>query len=261
MTLGPVQLLAVGFGAETEFKGDVLDELDRLTDRGLIRVLDVGLIRKTESGDVVHLQASGLTAEEAKEMGQGIKSLLGAGSGDRIVEKAVELSNTSAMAELAVGVDFAGVDSIVAGLNPGESVGVLLFEHVWAKRFGEIVRRSGGVPLLQGFLTPELTMAVGAELEAMSEAAAAIEIAEAVKGAVILDALRTMEEAEELKAAIAADVVRTLMIAGLIEDAAISEVIDVLYAADLIEEEALLEAEAAVAEAEAEVAEARGYLA
>lgn len=261
MTLGPVQLLVIGFGAQAEFKGDVLDELDRLTDRGLIRVLDVGLIRKTESGDVVHLQASGLTADEAREMGEGIKSLLGAGANERVVEHAVELSNTSLMAELATGVDFGGVDSIVEQLNPGESVGVLLFEHVWAKRFSEIVRQGGGVPLLQGFLTPELTMAVGAELEAISEAAAAVEIAEAVKGAVFLDALRTIEEAEELKAAIAADVVRTLMVAGLIEDAAINEAIDVLYAADLIEETAMLEAEAAVAQAEAEVAEARSYLA
>ena len=261
MTLGPVQMLAIGFGAETEFHGAVLDELDRLTNRGLIRVLDVGLIRKSESGDVVHLQASELTAGEAQEMGQSIKSLLGAGANERIVEQAVELSNSSLMAELTVGVAFDQVDAFVNELNPGESVGVLLFEHVWAKRFGEIVRQSGGVPLLQGFLTPELTMAVGAELEAISEAAMVVEIAEAVQGAVILDTLRTMEEAEELKAAIAADVVRTLVVAGLIEEAAINEVIDVLYAADLIEEVAMLEADAAVAEAEAEIAEARSYLA
>jgi uncharacterized membrane protein len=260
MTLGPVQFLAIGFGAETEFKGEVLDELDRLTDRGLIRVLDVGLIRKTEAGDVVHIQASGLTAAEVKEIGGAVKSLLGASAAEQVVEHAVDLAETSALAELQMGVAFEDLDGLVAELEPGESVGILLFEHIWAKRFTEIARRNGGVPLIQGFLTPELTMAVGAELEAISEAAAAIEIAEAVKGAAFPDALRTVEAAEMLKAEVAADVVRTLMVAGLIEDAAVNEAINALYAAELIEEAAMLEAETAVAEIEAEVAAARERL-
>ena len=74
MTLGPVQFMAIGFGAEAEFKGEILDELDRLTDRGLIRVLDIGLIRKTEAGDILHIQASGLTAEEVENLGGIVKN-------------------------------------------------------------------------------------------------------------------------------------------------------------------------------------------
>jgi uncharacterized membrane protein len=261
MTLGPVQFMAIGFGAEAEFKGEILDELDRLTDRGLIRVLDVGLIRKTEAGEVIHIQASGLTAEEVENLGGIVKNLFGASAGEQVVEQAVDLAETSLMAELEVGVAFDDLDGFVAELEPGESVGILLIEHVWAKRFREIARLTGGVLLFQGFLTPELTMAVGAELEAISEAAAAVEISESVKGAAFLDALRTVEAAEAIKAEVTADVVRTLMVAGLLEDAAVTEAVNALYSAELIEEAALLEAETAVAEMEAEVADAMTYLA
>ena len=40
---------------------------------------------------------------------------------------------------------------------------VLLIEHVWAREFKRAVRDAGGVPLAEGFLTPELLAAVGAE--------------------------------------------------------------------------------------------------
>jgi hypothetical protein len=46
---------------------------------------------------------------------------------------------------------------------------LLLVEHVWARRFKNAARDAGGVPLGEGFLTPEVVATVGAELVAMSE--------------------------------------------------------------------------------------------
>ena len=260
MALGPVQILVVGFGPETEFRGDVLDELDRLSDRGLIRVLDLGFARRTEDGEIVILQASGMTAEQAARMGQSVKRLLGAAAREDMLTEAVQLSQPSLLAEVQGGIASADLEAMVDELNPGESVAILMFEHTWAVRFREILRLNGGVPIMQGFITPELTLAIGAELEAISEAAEAVEIAEAIKGAAFLDALTTVQAAEELKAVVAADVVRTLMVAGLIEDAAVTEAINALYAAELIEEVALADAEAYVAQVEAETAAAIAML-
>jgi uncharacterized membrane protein len=253
MALGPVQVLLINFGPETEFRGEILDELDRLTDRGLIRVLDLGIARRTEDGELVYLQTSSLTAEDAANLGGSVKRLFGAASPDDLISEAVGLSDSSLLAEVQGGIAGPDLTDLLDDLEPGQSVAMLLFEHTWATRFQELVRVTGGVPLMQGFLTPELTLAVGAELAAISEAAAAVEIAEAVRGAAILDAMVTAEAAAEYRAAIAAETVRTLMVAGLLDDAAVNEAIAALYAAELIEEAALAEAEDHVDQVEAEV--------
>jgi hypothetical protein len=112
---------------------------------------------------------------------------------------------------------------------------------------------------------------VGAELRAIVEAETTIELAEAVKGAAILDALITMEEAADaaeeamrvtndvidltdaIRAQAAAEAVRALIVAELIEDAAAQEAAEVLVAAGLIEAAALAEAEQVALAAEAEM--------
>ena len=76
------------------------------------------------------------------------------------------------------------------------------------------------MPLAQGFLTPEALVLVGAEVRAVVEAEATIALADAVKGAAVLDALAVVEEAEAVKQAAAAEAARALIAAGLIEEAA-----------------------------------------
>ena len=88
-----------------------------------------------------------------------------------------------------------------------------MFEHTWAIPLAAAIRRAGGVPLAQGFVTPEALVMVGEELNAIAEAETAIEVSEIVKSAAILDTLATLEEAEAIKTAIAADVLRTLAVA------------------------------------------------
>ncbi|MEZ4715291.1 MAG: hypothetical protein R2851_04280 [Caldilineaceae bacterium] len=87
----------------------------------------------------------------------------------------------------------ADIAAIAADLEPGTAVGMLLFEHVWAAKFKYAMRSTGGVPIAQGFLTPEALFMVGKEVQAIVEAEAVIEIADAVKGAAMLDALATRQ--------------------------------------------------------------------
>ena len=78
MAIGPVQLLVVGFDQPT-FSGEILDELTRLRDNEVIRLIDVLAVEKTLDGDIVALKWSDLSIDEAEEVGATIGALLGLG--------------------------------------------------------------------------------------------------------------------------------------------------------------------------------------
>ncbi len=258
--VGPIQMLVVGFDKDAEYRGAILDELASLTARGLIRVIDLKFVMKEPNGDLLALEGSDLTDTEAIEFGAVIGGLIGLGEGGAEGAAAGAEAGALAAATGSYGLGPEEIQDIADNLEPGEAVGMLLFEHTWAARLKRAIRDTGGYPIAQGFLTPEALMMVGEEVRVMLEAETAIEVAQAVKGAALLDALATVEAAEEIKAIAAAEATRALIVAGLIEEAAAQEAIDVLYAAGLIEAAALDEAEAAVAAAEAETAAARAAI-
>jgi hypothetical protein len=58
--IGPVQVLAVGFGPEAKLEGKILDELAKLDESGTVRVPDLLFVRHdADSGDVVALDVQG----------------------------------------------------------------------------------------------------------------------------------------------------------------------------------------------------------
>lgn len=254
--IGPVQMLVVGFGPDAEYRGAILDELEDLTTRGLIRVIDMQFVMKTPEGDVLAMEDSGLTDEEAIEFGAIIGSLIGYGRGGEEGAEVGAVAGAIAAAENAYGLTVADIAEIADGLEPGEAVGMLLFEHVWAAKLKHALRSTGGVPIAQGFLTPEALFMVGREVEAVIEAEATIELAEAVKGAAMLDALITVEAAEEIKAVAAAEALQALIVAGLIEDFAAEQALAALVDAELISAAAMEEAERTALLAQQEAAEA-----
>ncbi len=65
---GPVQILVVGF-TETNFQGQVMDELKRLTDAGVVRLVDLAVVSKDDNGDVQAVEVSGLSSDESEELG------------------------------------------------------------------------------------------------------------------------------------------------------------------------------------------------
>jgi hypothetical protein len=243
--IGPLQVMVVGFDSDAEFDGLVIDELERLTARGLIRVIDLQFITKGAGDKLAAVEFSALEEEEAAEFGMIIGQLMGMAdpTGDEIV-----LVDDASEKSFGLGVE----DLVAIGedLEAGESVGVLLFEHTWASELKAAVRESGGFPIAQGLLTPEAMMMVGSEVLAIAEAEATIELADAVAGAAVLDAIATVEAAEDVKAMAAVDTVRALMASGLIIDAAAQEALDALVAAELITEMAI-ESAAAVVESDA----------
>lgn len=158
--IGPVQLVAVGFGPEAEFEGRVMAELARLEQTGTVRLLDLLFVLKEDDGDLVALDYQG------EDLGAIVGALLGFEfEGDGGVEERASDGH-------AFGLTREQIEGIGEGLEPGHSAGLMLIEHVWARELKDAIRDAGGVPIAEGFLTPETVALVGAELVAMAEAVA-----------------------------------------------------------------------------------------
>jgi hypothetical protein len=158
--LGPVQLVAIGFGPEAKFEGRIMAELAQLERKDTIRILDLLFVSKDpESGDLIALDYQG------EDLGAIVGALLGFEfEGD--AEPPAEPPSGDGH---AFGLSRPQIEAMGEALEPGHSAGVLLVEHVWARDFKRAVRDAGGFPLGEGFLTPEAVAAVMTELTAMAE--------------------------------------------------------------------------------------------
>jgi uncharacterized membrane protein len=256
MSFGPVQVILFSFDRTDQFRGEVLEELRSLRGRGLIRLLDLFLALKDASGEIVAVELNDLSEQESVEFGRLVGKLLGVSSVSAGELAASAVENILAAASESAGLDHQDLRQVVEELPPGKAFGVLMFEHTWAIPLRDAIRRAGGMPLTQGFITPEALLMVGEELRMIAEAERSLEVAEIVKSAAILDTLATLEEADAIKTAIVADVVRTLAVANLIEETAIAEAIETLAATGLLEAKYL---DAAAQDDAEETAEEKEY--
>jgi uncharacterized membrane protein len=170
--IGPVQLLAIGFGSDAKFEGRIVDELSKLERHETIRILDLLFVQKdAETGDLLALDYQG------EDLGAIVGALLGFEfEGDGSTEP-LEVEGH------AFGLSQREIQDIAASLDPGSSAGFLLVEHVWARDLKRAIRDAGGFPIGEGFLTPETVATVAPELFAMAKALEELEAEEAGAGA------------------------------------------------------------------------------
>jgi uncharacterized membrane protein len=262
MTLGPVQFLAVGFDRIDLFTGAIRRELQNVRSRGLIRLIDALFLIKDEDGAITRLEASDLSEEEKAQLGKVLGGLVGLSTAqaESAVVNAVAGSETPA--DQVRGMSSANVRSLVNDLPPGKAVALFLMEHVWATDFKVAVREAGGHPLMQGYLTPEALLLVGREVEAAAQAEQAIEIAEAVEGAAMIDALQSIAAADKVesdvtkdvaarvtarvKSGIAAEAIRALVVGGVLHESAAGWAFEVLVEQGVVDAETAAEAKQAV---------------
>jgi len=254
--VGPIQLVVIGFPPDAKFSGEIIKALTDLRGRGVIRLIDALFVRKDADGKVVaSVRDSDLTLAQREYMGAVVGGLLGLlTGGDQESEALGATLAAQAVHDDAFGLGIGDLQNVKDQIGPGQAALLLLVEHQWALELKGAVRNAGGVPITQGFLTPEALFMVGAEVQAVVQAEQTIEIAAAVEGAALLSALATVEAAEMVQQAAVAETARVLIAAGLIEEAAVDDVVETLVAADLIKQAALEDARAAVALANAEVA-------
>jgi hypothetical protein len=242
---GPLQLVLVGFETTERFRGDIARELGELRGRGVIRVLDARLFHRSTDGKLTEIDLNPILAEPAPA-NSAIARLLGAnGAGGNGAKHPAE-----AFARTA-GFALEDLRSLTDEIGPGDHAAVVLVEHVWASRLRETVREAGGRLIGQGFLTPEVVMVIGAEIQARADAEAAIELAQAARGAALAEALErfaagTGASVEERTRG-AATVVRVLVDSGFLHAPEAEAAINALVTAGLIESATV---EAAIAEAE-----------
>lgn len=161
MTLGPVQLLVVGF-EDPNFDGSVLAELGRLRELGAVRLVDLLVVRKDADGGIERLQISDLDEGEAEELGATVGALVGLGSGSVEAAEAGAVLGALDVAEagghLLNEEDFWFVEDT---LPVGEAAAIALLEHRWAIGLREAISGAGGVLLADAWVHPADLIAVG----------------------------------------------------------------------------------------------------
>jgi hypothetical protein len=243
---GPLQLIVVGFETTERFDGEIARELRDLRGRGLIRVVDARLLSRGADGELTETDLNQIIGEPVGSEWRPAAHLFGLNGAGEINGAGGALSpDTYAR---TAGFEIEDLRRLTDEIAHGQHAAVVLVEHVWAARLRALVRERGGQLVAQGLLTPEVTAIVGAELQAKADAEAAIELADAARGAALLDALATLTGGEQQpRASAAAAVVGALVEAGFVRDCEAGAAIDALAERGIVERALLL---GAAAEAE-----------
>jgi hypothetical protein len=122
--LGPIDYIVVEFPAgQSNFTGEMAEELASLSDRGIIKVLDLLIIHKDEEG--------GFEAFEVDDR-EGVDELRG------LETEVAEILAADDVAHLA------------AAMENDSTAGVLVWENLWAAPFASAARRAGGQLIASG---------------------------------------------------------------------------------------------------------------
>ncbi len=122
--LGPVDYLVIEFPAgEQNFTGEAAQELAKLAESGIIRILDVLILVKNDDGsvDAMELDETPM-ADEIRALEADIAEILAADD----------------------------VEMLAAAMEPGSVAGVVVWENRWAAPFAAAARRAGGQLIANG---------------------------------------------------------------------------------------------------------------
>ena len=158
MSIGPVQLIVLGFN-KPDFKGEVLEELGRLRDNDVVRVIDSLTVYKDKDGNVASLEASQLDDADRREFGAYVGALIGFGAAG---EEGAEVG--AALGAEAAADDDSMLDDaldVLAEIPPDSAAAILLIEHRWAIPLRDAVYRANGFPVASTFVTPIDLVAIG----------------------------------------------------------------------------------------------------
>lgn len=140
--LGPVDYLVLEFPAgQQNFTGEAAAELARLSDTGIIRILDILILTKNEDGSVDALEIDDTPAADD------IRAL------------------EADIAEILAAED---VDLLAEAMLPGSVAGVVVWENRWAAPFADAARRAGGQLIATGRI-PIQAIAASIEAEQAAE--------------------------------------------------------------------------------------------
>ena len=223
----PLQVIALSFSRDAGSEDRILAEVDRLRGRGVLRLLDMLFVAKSQDGTIERL-----TIGDDEDFGTLLAAVVPVANGG-------PAGPTSADGSAAF--DRADARALADSLEPGTALAFLLVEHHWAAPLFDAIAETGGTLIGEGFLTAETGLVVGAEVAAMEEAAEVIAQAQAEEAVALLataaaqaEAAQAVADSQRIQSAAAAAAVRALITAGLVEEAAAHEAVTALTAAGLI---------------------------
>jgi hypothetical protein len=139
--LGPIDWVIVEWPPGTEPNGKGLDMLVDLTERGIVRVLDIAFVRKNEDG-----------------------SVSGGAIGDFDADGTLDLALFEGASSGVLGQE--DYDEAGTALEAGASAAILVYENTWAAPFATNLRKSGARLVDSGRIPINEFIAALDELEA-----------------------------------------------------------------------------------------------
>jgi hypothetical protein len=145
MELGPVQIVVIGLD-DAELVAELVPELRLLRERAAIRLIDLVLVHKDESGRLakVNVDEAGPSSARPAEFGDVAEMMVGIGE---VAEQDIWVG---AGAGAGSGLGAAGpiqVWAVSDAIPPGTTAAVLLIEHRWAIPLRRAVIRVRGFAL------------------------------------------------------------------------------------------------------------------
>jgi Family of unknown function (DUF6325) len=131
--LGPIDIVVIAYPADAPMTGDAVPIFVDLVDRGIIRVLDVLIVRQNEDGTVSGFEATDLDGDSIGDL------------------KVFEGASTGLLGED----DVAAVGETI---EPGSAAVMIVYENRWAAPFAAAVRRNGGVLVANHRITAQELM-------------------------------------------------------------------------------------------------------
>lgn len=165
-TIGPTQLIAVGFKPGVDFIGTIIEEIDKLEGRGVLRLLDVLVLTMDDDGS--------LTRVEIADEDFGDLLIAGAQLDPFDVFAMFEGRGVEVLESVRA-------QALVQSLVPGSGLALILVEHQWARSLFESIADLGGVVFSEGFIGEQTEQLVRVQLAALEDTARVIDAAYAAQ--------------------------------------------------------------------------------
>jgi uncharacterized membrane protein len=155
MTIGPVQLLVLGF-RNPDFHGEIIAELERLRESDTVRVIDSLAVYKDADGELEVEHLSNLSEQEAIELGSKVGALIGLGIDGEEGAEAGAIAGAEAVAANGGAQVFTAQEGwdVLEDIPNGSAAALILLEHHWAVPLRDAIARAGGFRLNDGFISP-----------------------------------------------------------------------------------------------------------
>ncbi len=165
-TIGPMQLIAVGFAPGVGFVGTIIQEIDRLQGHGVLRLVDLVVLTMDDDGSLTRVEI----ADED--------------FGDLLIADAqLDPADVFAMFE-GRGVHVLQSEraqALAQSLVPGSGLALILVEHRWARSLFDSIADLGGVVFSEGFIGERAEELVSVQLAALEDTARVIDAAYAAQ--------------------------------------------------------------------------------